>query len=172
MLVDDTSSRLIPDSPPLADVPADEDRVLRELFRAGGELPSDAEGEVPSLRRNLALTMSADNLYCCLTCLRQTGYVETTLIAQTDQWLRHYRPLQVRLTDAGRRYVLATPPVKSGWTAILIYIALSGTLIALLQDLIGDTAYGIVGIGMLAAAVIALLLRRAGQLYFGKQPHA
>jgi hypothetical protein len=171
MLVDEKDP-----SPPSKDPPhifclsmtADEDTVLRELSKAGDELPSDARGTAPSLRRNLAATISVENLYGCIDSLRQMGYVETTMIAQTDQWLRHYRPIKVCLTERGRRHVLTKAPVNSGTTTTLIYIAVAGVLIAVLQDIVGDPAYGTVGMGMFSAAVISLVARRAGKFFFGK----
>jgi hypothetical protein len=169
MMVDDA-----PADPPhllCLSMTPDEDRVLRELFKfPDGELVSDAEGDVPSLRRNLWLTISTDNLYGAISALRAEGYVVTTLVAQTDEWLRHYRPLRVRLTTRGRLHVISRPPVSNGITRALILITLAGVLTAAVAEAVGgeqDNIYLTIGLATAAAGIIALLARRAGKKMLG-----
>jgi hypothetical protein len=149
----------------------DEDRVLRELYKfPDWELQSDAEGDTPSLRRNLRLTISTDNLYGAICAARERGNVETTLVAQTDEWLRHYRPLRVRLTTQGRLHVISHRPISNGITRALILITLTGMLTAFLAALGSDepgNVYLTFGLATAVTGVIALLARRAGKKLLG-----
>jgi|GEM_PF-6800457 len=134
-----------------------EDRILREIYRSGGRMSSE------TLRSNLVLTESADNVYGALGALREMRYLDAEVIDAND-WQHNYRPLRLSLTSRGRHHVVTTEPVRTGWTRVFLSLILVGAVIVVIQSLWKEPDYGPVGLSMLTAGIILLVGRRAGKL--------
>ena len=139
-----------------------EDKILRELHRNGGRLDSE------TLRSNLVLTESADCVYGALSALREMRYIDARIIDHTV-WKHNYRPMDLSLTTRGRKHVMTTEPVRTGWLSVALYLVLVGAIIAGIQSMWREPDYGPIGLSILAAGIILLLARRAGMFLKGRK---
>lgn len=154
-----------------------EDRIMRVL-----EKKKEATNAEQIFRELVRTTQnpSWDRFRCDIEALVANGFVykEFHGYPASDEPLvprRIIRPgsplsemVVYRLSPIGQKYVVATPAKEpEKWLVRWWALLTTGVLIALLQHLIGDPAYGTIGVAMAAAGVILIVGRlvreRAGR---------